>query len=62
MAFNDPTTREIENFDAYRDALRQAVKGEAPTSKRKKRRAVPRSSTPDREAARIRAQRDLLQP
>jgi hypothetical protein len=61
VAFNDPTMRDIANFDAYRDALRQAVKGETPSGKRKRRRAAPRSSTPERDAARLRAQRDTRQ-
>jgi hypothetical protein len=60
VAFHDPLLRDVEQFDAYREALRKAAVGDAPThggrSRRTRRR---RSSSQARDAARLRAERDF---
>ena len=39
VAFSDPSLRDIEKFADYRDALREAVKGDKPRSRLKPARA-----------------------
>jgi hypothetical protein len=59
VAFHDPILRDVERFDDYREALRRAVAGDGRGRTRKSGRTARRASTPSREAARLRAEREF---
>lgn len=59
MAFHDPILRDVERFDEYREALRRAVAGDGRARTRKPGRTTRRAGTNSREAARLRAERDV---
>jgi hypothetical protein len=59
VAFHDPILRDVERFDEYREALRQAVVGAPKARGSKASKGRRRGSTQEREAARLRAERDF---